>query len=152
MPFGRAQREGAVPDKRSSGGYVSSCPEARLFPLPGGAPPPSPLLGPWPVRQLLGSSPARVQNQLFPFLSRSPPVSPPAPPLSCLSFLAICSWISLRWASPGLPGQPRHSIACPVPSQVPQPPPCPGYIRFFPDSKSAQHFPPFPSLCVELCC
>lgn len=52
-----------------------------------------------------------------------PPVTPL--PLSCLSFLAICSWISLlRWASQGLPGQPSHSIANPVTLSGRQPVPC----------------------------
>lgn len=35
-------------------------------------------------------------------------------PLSSLSFLAICSWISLlRWASQGLPGQPQSQYCYP---------------------------------------
>lgn len=55
--------------------------------------------------------------------------------MSCL-FLAICSWMSPRWASRGLPGQPHHSIAHPVSSQAPQPLPCPAYIRCFPDSEN----------------
>lgn len=105
-------------------------PAARLCPPAWGSPhPTSPLLGHWPVRRLLRSHPAS-----FSMLSHSLPAT--LLPLSCLSFLAICSWIPLRWASRGLPGQPRHSIAHPVPSQAPPPLPCPGYIRFFLDSEN----------------
>lgn len=68
-------------------------------------------------------------------------------------FLATCSWMSPRWASRGLPGQPHHSIAHPVSSQAPQPPPCPAYIRFVPDSENQLSTSlPSCSLCVEFFC
>lgn len=101
----------------------SSCQKEGSAPSLGKPSSRPPLLGPRPV-----SARGRTRISCFRACLNSPPAT--LLPLSCLSILATCSWMSLRWASWRLPGQPHHSIAHPVPSQAPQPLPCLGYIRF----------------------
>lgn len=83
-----------------------------------------PLLGQGPVCRLLRSSAAKRLNQNQLFRACLPP-RPATLLSSCLSFLAICSWISPRWASRGLPGLPGGSIAHPGPLPSPSASPLP---------------------------
>lgn len=136
----------------------SSCQSrARPFPGPGEGPrPASSLSGHRPVTRLRRNNPAKRGPARTSCLKSSLSTPSPAAPLPLLrlSCSAVCSWTSLRRAPCGLPGQPHHSIARPVPSQAPAPPrPPPWPHQVLPRlRKPAPHFPPLRSPCAELRC
>lgn len=151
VPFGHAQwgRVSTWADWQQVSQQLPSFAPACRSPCPA-----SPLLGHGPIHRLLRSQPARGWTNCFhPCLTAScHPL-----PLSCLSLLAICSWISLlRWASQGLQGQPRHSIANPGPSGWgwgwgPSAGSPTVVFHQVPPGVESQLSTPSPSLCAELC-
>lgn len=155
LPFGRAQRGRGSTQARWP--WVSQrLPEARLCLQPEEAPaPPSPLLGQGLSTGSLEAALPEAEPEPVVFkLVLLPSLQPPSSlPLSCLSFLAICSWIVSEMGFLGAAGAAPSQYCSPSALSGPSASPLPWLHQVFPGlRKPAQHFPPLCNLCVEFCC